>query len=92
MNIIICVNSCVMNADLEAYHTEDLVWNRLRLEREIFNSVMKQCAFSKPNGIYIAESFFNYSKTIFTNRLFLQNAPLCKFDAPLTQSNAPLKK
>ena len=26
------------------------------------------------------------------HRLFLQNAPLCKFDAPLAQPNAPLKK
>ena len=64
MNIITCVNACVMNVRSEGYQAEDLVWNRLRLEREIFNNVIQQYAFRKPFGFFIAQDVFEYSEQI----------------------------
>jgi len=64
MDIITCVNACVMNIRSEGYKAEDLVWNRLRLEREIFNNVIRQYAFRKPFGFIIAYDVFEYSKKL----------------------------
>lgn len=64
MNIITCVNACVMNYQSEGYREEDLVWNRLRLEREIYNNVMCQYAFRYPFGVQIANDIFEYSQEL----------------------------
>ena len=64
MDIITCVNACVMNVRAEGYKAEDLVWNRLRLEREMFNNVVLQYAFRKPFGFIIAHDVFEYSKQL----------------------------
>ena len=64
MDIITCVNACVMNVRSEGYKAEDLVWNRLRLEREMFNNVVQQYACRKPSGFLIAYDVFEYSKQL----------------------------
>lgn len=64
MDIITCVNACVMNVRSEGYKAEDLVWNRLRLEREIFNNIIQQYAFRKPFGFMTAHDVFEYSKQL----------------------------
>ena len=64
MNIITCVNACVMNYRSEGYQAEDLVWNRLRLEREIFNNVILHYALRKPAGPFIAEAVFEYAQQL----------------------------
>ena len=64
MDIIDCVNACIMNIRTEGYMAEDLVWNRLRLEREMFNNVILQYAFRKPSGFVIAQDVFEYSKKL----------------------------
>ena len=64
MDIITCVNACVMNVRSEGYKAEDLVWNRLRLEREMVNNVILQYAFCKPSGFIIAHDVFEQSKQL----------------------------
>ena len=76
MNIITCVNSCVMNFRMEAYKDEDLVWNRLRLGRRIFNEVVTQFAYRKPNGFLIAEGIFQFASQL-VNRYNIFYARFC---------------
>lgn len=85
MNIVTCVNACVMNYRMEGYNDEDLVWNRLRLERSMFSSIIKQYAFRKPGGYYIAQEVFSYAESLieeynilyarFCDRLFAVDHP-----------------
>lgn len=94
MDIITCVNACVMNIRSEAYKGEDLVWNRLRLEREIFNNTMRQYAFRNPYGYAIANEVFCYSHMLvnaynklyarFCDRMYAvkhpsKNTPYCSY-------------
>ena len=85
MNIITCVDACVMNYRMEGYNGEDLVWNRLRLERDIFNNVISQYAYSKPRGCYMFNEVFSYAASLvekynklyarFCNELFSVEQP-----------------
>lgn len=94
MNIITCVNACIMNYRMEGYNDEDLVWNRLRLEREIFNSVITQYAFRKSSGYLIVQEMFSYAESLvdkyntiyarFCDRLFAiehptEHTPYCPY-------------
>ena len=64
MNLLICVNACVMNYRMEGYKDEDLVWNRLRLERDIFNNVIRQYAFRKSGGYFVVQEAFDYAESL----------------------------
>ncbi len=97
MNIITCVNACVMNYGTEGYKEEDLVWNRLRLEREIYNNVMIQYAFRQTRGIQLSKDIFEYTYELiemynklyasFCDRVFAveqpnKNTPYCPCNSP----------
>ena len=97
MNIITCVNACVMNYTVEGYKEEDLVWNRLRLESEVFNDVIKEYAYRKPCGFMIYPSVLDYSANlakiyqhqyaIFCERVFSvehpnKTTPYCPCNSP----------
>lgn len=85
MNIVTCVNACIMNYRMEGYNDEDLVWNRLRLERGIFNNVIRQYAFRKYSGYDIVQDIFSYAESLiekynilyarFCDRLFAVEHP-----------------
>lgn len=97
MNIITCVNACVMNYTVEAYAEEDLVWNRLRLESEILNDVIKQFAYRKPCGLMIYPSVLEYAArlaeiyqylyAVFCERVFAVEHPNKK--TPYCPCNSP---
>lgn len=64
MNIISCVDSCILNYRMEGYKCEDKVWNRMRLERENLNQIIKQNAFRKPYGVMIASDIVSYANSL----------------------------
>lgn len=64
MNIIMCVNTCVMNYRSEAYKEQDYVWNRLRLEREIFNKVIQRKAAKEWNYLAVEKSVFAVARRL----------------------------
>ena len=64
MNAITCMNACVMNYQEEGYKEEDLVYNRMRLEREIFNAVLQKEASVVPFYYYVEHEVIEYAKEL----------------------------
>lgn len=75
MNVITCVNSCVLNYRSEGYSAEDYVYNRMKLEREIFNHTMRKFGRKWANDDYMISDLFKYAEDL----LSLFNSAYARF-------------